>query len=543
MRKQTKLVAVLSAAALLAVGASMTSFAATRNPWVDLGDGDWAYVGSDGERVTSEWRRNGSDYFFLDENGTMARSRLITPDDGDGDAYYYVGGNGVRLKNQWVRVMNDDQESVNDQTPEMFWYYLRENGKAVRADERSEFKRILIDYNGKKRTFFFDAEGRMVTGWIEDEEKGDIYHCDPEGDGSAVTDWQQLEVPEDWNSSGEKEYDYIEYFFFDSQGKMKKGKDGKPAVMYKDGWYYSFDDNGVLLNDWHKVNIVGTSNNVTATSNEVDAFTTSIGTKGTGWIYTDKDDDGEYKHYYLVAFKEAENKTVRNVPFNALGNDSVWRAKTINGKVYVFDNSGVMQTGLKKIGINVDGADADTSVYGLNADGTLASGAGVKTGLPKDTLGGASSRELEPGIYFFNNGDRSVKGQMMTGKQTISIDNEDYTYYFNKQSGQAAINKVVDGAIYGSDGRRLEARDGNTYEIITLQADVLLKEDKKNPANNVYIAAGSDVIVSSTGKLRTSTSGHVKVDGIQYKVERNPKDNGKTAGTWPWKVVERVEDN
>jgi len=529
MRKQTKLVAVLSAAALLAVGASMTSFAATRNPWVDLGDGDWAYVGSDGERVTSEWRRNGSDYFFLDENGTMARSRLITPDDGDGDAYYYVGGNGVRLKNQWVRVMNDDQESVNDQTPEMFWYYLRENGKAVRADERSEFKRILIDYNGKKRTFFFDAEGRMVTGWIEDEEKGDIYYCDPEGDGSAVTDWQQLEVPEDWNSSGEKEYDYIEYFFFDSQGKMKKGKDGKPAVMYKDGWYYSFDDNGVLLNDWHKVNIVGTSNNVTATSNEVDAFTTSIGTKGTGWIYTDKDDDGEYKHYYLVAFKEAENKTVRNVPFNALGNDSVWRAKTINGKVYVFDNSGVMQTGLKKIGIN--------------ADGTLASGAGVKTGLPKDTLGGASSRELEPGIYFFNNGDRSVKGQMMTGKQTISIDNEDYTYYFNKQSGQAAINKVVDGAIYGSDGRRLEARDGNTYEIITLQADVLLKEDKKNPANNVYIAAGSDVIVSSTGKLRTSTSGHVKVDGIQYKVERNPKDNGKTAGTWPWKVVERVEDN
>ena len=158
-------------------------------------------------------------------------------------------------------------------------------------------------------------------------------------------------------------------------------------------------------------------------------------------------------------------------------------------------------------------------------------------------MGGASSRELEPGIYFFNNGDRSVKGQMMTGKQTISIDNEDYTYYFNKQSGQAAINKVVDGAIYGSDGRRLEARDGNTYEIITLQADVLLKEDKKNPANNVYIAAGSDVIVSSTGKLRTSTSGHVKVDGIQYKVERNPKDNGKTAGTWPWKVVERVEDN
>lgn len=453
--------------------------------------------------------------------------------------------------------MNDDQESVNDQTPEMFWYYLRENGKAVRADERSEFKRMLIEYNGSKKTFFFDAEGRMVTGWIEDEEKGDIYYCDPEGDGSAVTSWQQLEVPEDWNSSGEKEYDYIEYFWFDNQGKMKKGKDGKPAVMYANGWYYSFDDNGVLLNDWHTVDLVGTSSNV-ATNNTVDAFTTSIGTKGTGWIYTDKNDDGEYKHYYLVAFKEAANKTVRNVPFNGLGNDSAWRAKTINGKVYVFDNKGVMQTGLKRIGVNVGDVDvADiAAVYSLDGKGGLVdSSTSYKNlsaadenegyGLPKDTLGGASSRVLAPGIYFFNNGDRSVRGQMMTGKQTVSIDNEDYTYYFNKQSGQAAINKVVDGAIYGPDGRRLEARDGNSYEIITLQERVLLKEivNKDKTKAQVWIEAGSQVIVSSTGKLRTSTSGHVKVDGIQYKVHREDGDNGKTPGEWSWSVEEKVEDN
>ena len=86
--------------------------------------------------------------------------------------------------------MNDEQESVNDQIPEMFWYYLRTNGKAVRADETAPFKKMAIDYNGSKKTFFFDAEGRMVTGWIY-EEGGDTYYCDPEGDGSAVTDWQQ----------------------------------------------------------------------------------------------------------------------------------------------------------------------------------------------------------------------------------------------------------------------------------------------------------------------------------------------------------------
>ena len=40
MKKQTKLVAVLSTAALLAIGASMTSFAATG--WAEE-DGTWVY--------------------------------------------------------------------------------------------------------------------------------------------------------------------------------------------------------------------------------------------------------------------------------------------------------------------------------------------------------------------------------------------------------------------------------------------------------------------------------------------------------------------
>ena len=520
MRKQTKLVAVLSAAALLAVGASMTSFAATRNPWVDLGDGDWAYVNSDGERVTSEWRRNGNDYYFLDENGVIARSRLITPDDGDGDAYYYVSGTGARLKNQWVRVMNDEQESVNDQIPEMFWYYLRANGKAVRADEGADLKKMAIDYNGKKRTFFFDADGRMVTGWIELD--GDTYYCDPEGDGSAVTDWQQLEVPEDWSSSDtEYEYDAIEYFYFDGNGKMKKGTEGKPKVWYNNGWYYSFDANGILLNDWYKVNVTGTTSNVIATSSTVDAFTTSIGTKsGTGWIYTDKNDDGEYDHYYLVAIKEnvdGKEKTVRNVPFNSINGGTTWRAKTINGKVYVFDEDGVMQSGVEVI------TRDDNAEQLKDENGNLRD----EYGLPKDYEGGAISRELKEGIYYFNDGDRSTKGQMMTGKQTITDDGETFTYYFNKQTGAAECDKVVDGVLYGHDGKRIQAENGNAYDIVTLDYDVDFK--------NTKIPKDSQVIVSSTGKLRTTGSGYVKVDGVQYKVK--PGTNGSL-----WTVEEKPED-
>ena len=49
MKKQTKLVAVLSTAALLAIGASMTSFAATG--WAEE-DGTWVYYDRNGDKVT-----------------------------------------------------------------------------------------------------------------------------------------------------------------------------------------------------------------------------------------------------------------------------------------------------------------------------------------------------------------------------------------------------------------------------------------------------------------------------------------------------------
>ena len=60
MRKQTKLVAVLSAAALLAMGASMTSFAAG---WEKDDAGVWHYYDSDDEMVTDEWKKDGGKWF------------------------------------------------------------------------------------------------------------------------------------------------------------------------------------------------------------------------------------------------------------------------------------------------------------------------------------------------------------------------------------------------------------------------------------------------------------------------------------------------
>ena len=68
MRKQTKLVAVLSAAALLALGASMTSFAAG---WEKDEAGVWHFYDEDDELVTGEWKKDGGKWFYLDDDGDM----------------------------------------------------------------------------------------------------------------------------------------------------------------------------------------------------------------------------------------------------------------------------------------------------------------------------------------------------------------------------------------------------------------------------------------------------------------------------------------
>ena len=87
MRKQTKLVAVLSAAALLAMGASMTSFAAG---WEKDDAGVWHYYDSDDEMVTDEWKKDGGKWFHLDEDGEMETDTWVDDD-------YYVAEDGHML--------------------------------------------------------------------------------------------------------------------------------------------------------------------------------------------------------------------------------------------------------------------------------------------------------------------------------------------------------------------------------------------------------------------------------------------------------------
>ena len=90
MRKQTKLVAALSATALLAIGASMTSFAA--KGWAEE-NGQWYYYDNSGDYVYDEWKKSGNNWFWLGDDGAMVTDSLVE----DGSKTYYVNANGAMV--------------------------------------------------------------------------------------------------------------------------------------------------------------------------------------------------------------------------------------------------------------------------------------------------------------------------------------------------------------------------------------------------------------------------------------------------------------
>ena len=133
MRKQTKLVAVLSAAALLAMGASMTSFAAG---WEKDDAGVWHYYDSDDEMVTGEWKKDGGKWFYLDDDGNMLTDSWVDDD-------YYVAEDGHMLTNEWKKTVSDDDQDDPDEDGES-WYYFGSKGK--KTTSKSVMNQLFVKH-------------------------------------------------------------------------------------------------------------------------------------------------------------------------------------------------------------------------------------------------------------------------------------------------------------------------------------------------------------------------------------------------------------
>ena len=498
MRKQTKLVAVLSAAALLAVGASMTSFAG----WEKDEDGIWHYYDSDDEMVEDEWRKDGSKWFYLDEDGNMLTDSWV-------DDEYYVGSDGAMLKNAWIKTTPDEDISDPDEDGD-HWYYFDSKGKKVTDDSKK--------INGK--TYYFDEDGQMLDGWHE--ENGDVYYLGGEDEGwRAENQWLWLEKPGDADEDNDDEQildcadeddcDDEGWYWFGSNGKMYKDT-GKKKV---NGRYYMFNEHGQMLYEWINntpTKVTGTPSNAqldgiaTAGSATIeDMYYYNIveeGWRGDGWyeidgsedVGTDSDTDW---YYFDKGEAEHADATKKDLATYDGDGEPVYVAKikvdSSKGKKYfAFNEKGQMQTGLQYI--------ADDN-----------------------------------GFYYFDD-----NGYMQDGKiSDVECDDDTYDFYFNTKNGKngQGYTGEKDNYLY-FNGKRLEADDD--YRLYYLNGDIYLvnskgkvqstkSDSKKYDIENEGIET-EDVNVTFTGKKVKSISvpggKSYTADELVAEAEEIMKDQG-----------------
>jgi glucan-binding YG repeat protein len=465
MRKQTKLVAVLSASALLAIGASMTSFAAS--PWVEE-NGTWVYYEKNGEKATEVWRKSGDKWYWLNEDGEMAENQLIEYDNN----YYYVDQGGAMVIGEWRSVENEDYEGEDDDEPLVWWYYFGPNGKAYKASNvntNASFKTI----NGHK--YIFDEEGKMLYGWIDESgvrQTGDaawqtgVYYCGTYDDGrQRNNEWAYLDIIDtgytsaDYNKSTEYTFDdevQTRWFWFLANGKKVHDKDNYTVPLDKKK--YSFDEYGRMNAEWAtRIKNAETPDTAKQSDNKAAyaSYTSEFryyGDPETGGAKVTKGFFKAVPDYYLNsgAYDDSEEKTFyadRN------GNLVAGKFETISGKKYAFDEKGIMQTGLKAIQL---GADKKTIASVLGSENRYDTYENFKDWY----------NTVNCNMYYF-----SSDGAMLTGKQTVKLDGESYTFLFNKAGSEKGAGKNgLDNKKYYMGGMLLAADRSDKYAVVKIDA-------------------------------------------------------------------------
>ena len=559
MRKQTKVVAVASAAALLAIGGAMTSFAA--QGWVEE-DGTWYFYDKDGSRVEDTWKKSGDNWFWLDseEGGAMATDKLVEDDDNT----YYVDGNGVMVTNTWVKVVNEEQDE-DDDPAEYRYYYMQSNGKAYKGNGNNLSKKTI---DGKQ--YAFDEDGKMLYGWVktdgtmangEDEWQDAYYYFGGWEDGSLKTGWQKITVHD---PSSDKDDDYDYWFNFKANGKKRTHAEDNDTWK-SNGKYYHFNQYGVMVYEWFNIATSGTTNPQSASN----------------WAYFSSPEDGWFKVAPPTednSFAEVDDTFANNDSkdesdrwYYSNGHDeglAVGEIKKIKGKYYGFwpddgEKAGRMLTGLCALKMSgskiVDVIDDDMDADGLDDF--------------MDKYGTESQANSDVYLYYFGN-DADTDGAMKTGNVTINLDGDSYQFQFKKNGDASSrgrgVNGIDDGKYIYQYGQKVKADSDEKYILVkavgninsdTATVDVYESKDIRTEfAKTAFQVTGTDAtvngfygfgsayyLVNTSGRIQTGTKTGVKDGDDMYWYMNNNKivmytDSKELKGTKlnsnGWKTVD-----
>ena len=542
MRKQTKIAAIVSAAALLAIGASMTSFAATG--WQEE-DGTWVYYNRAGEKVANSWEYSGDNRFYLDDAGNMATDSLIE----DNDDYYYVDANGAMVRNRWVAI--DNESAGEDNQPDVWWYYFQANGKAYKNTHAagSIFKRVI---NGK--TYCFDEDGKMQYGWVKKDDgvtdyddnayQEAEYYFGDENDGAMSIGWREIALTDVADAEDEQpgdsywDSDQVRWFYFKASGAKQTSSTNKTI----NGRKYGFDQYGRMIADWHNNSLgLATYQNASRRGSSNNATATATAAYAKDFMYFSSPEDGarftkgwfKVVPGYYLNYADYDNGTDRWYYADGNGNLYAGQIKTIKGKKYAFDLKGGMISGLALL--RTDG----NTIYEYADDDS-------KYDSQDTFMNTARGLSSDWGFYYFSDNE-DKDGSMKTGTQKISLDGESFTFTFRKGgtkkgqgiSGLSEKKYYLGGMLLTADpAYKIEIVNKNTLEKITvskLTADLGLtgvdaskKIGQANKGDVIYTNTGVDtdgadltaltgdyVVVNVSGNVVKSGS---KVDGDGFKV-------------------------
>ena len=502
MRKQMKIAAVVSAAALLALGASITSFAAQKGTW-KYEDGEWYCYNKNGDVYENTFCLSNGKEFYVGDDGAMVRSSWVE-DDGD---YYFVNSAGQKITNDWRLTTPYDDEDAEEQ-----WFYFQSTGK------RAENKKLVI----KGKTYFFDADGNMLTGWVQKngdeyeqgeneitkDNAGKTYYCDETG-ARLEKAWVETWAPE--VDDDDADTDDLHYYYLKSSGTVQTGK-----VSNINGQTYFFGPNGRMLTGW----IAETNSNYEMvweyddeSDGKFNASLSNLRSQGYSdfyfcaedghlrknkwakmWNNEDfgmEDDDNDQYWFYL----EKSGKVY--IPSESTAN--VYQYKFVDGENGEFDikNGGdFVATAEKKI---------NGKTYLFDGDGQMISGFVTKGG--KLDNGGL--------MYYYGGSD---DGQMATGSESLADDSgESYRFYF--------ATTTEDGYTKGA------GVNGNKSNKLYENGLLVKAMNDKYEMKTVMIGGDSyDFAVNQSGSIQTSEKAYKEDDDALFTIEKIGEGVGALKG-------------
>lgn len=471
-----KLIAVLSASALLAMGASMTSYAAG---WEKDGEGTWHYYEAGGEMVSGEWKKDGASWFYLDDDGKMLTSSWVEDES-------YVGESGIRLVNSWIKTTSE--ESVDDPAEDGdAWYYFDAKGRKVTGDSKK--------INGK--TYYFNDDGKMQSGWYAKDD--DVLYLGGEDDGARKDNqWQKLERPGSGDEDNEganalnctddstDPCDDEGWYWFSSGGKLMKDADKKKV----NGRYYYFNEHGQMLYEWiNDRKVSGTTpgsqsnaaldgNAASPGSSQIDHVIYSTAFEN-GWIadgwheITGSKDTGTDDDDYWYYFKDGKAKRADSYKDT--------RVKDDDGLVYA-----------KRI--KVDSEKMGKQFYAFDEYGR--------------NLTGLQYSPDDNGFYYFNESGYPIFGKVAS----VECDDDSFEFFFNTSNGKKGqgYNGEKSGYLY-FNGKKLTAEDGNRLFFqndrlyLVNSKGKLQKGNKKFDVENRAISGEATFVFNSDSSVKSIT--------------------------------------